>query len=397
MSAASSDRGANRPLRVAIDGRALTGRYTGDRTYWRSLIRALAQCEPQPELIVLSRLQIPASELPESRAIRHIAAPAASDRLWTLFTLPRLVRQLRPDVTHVQYTAPLWCASPVVTTVHDISFRLFPEWFRPKDRLLLNLTVPGSMRRSARIITDSESSRRDILAAHTLPAAKVVATPLGAPDWAEGQNGQEADALREAARSFVGERYGLRPPFVLGVGVFQPRKNLPLLVRSFARASASLEAMPRLALVGKPGWGGQQDELAAIAAQEGDARAAAALVFPGYVPDEDLPQLYRACTVFAHPALYEGFGIPPLEALACGAPTLVNDVPAMPEVVGDAALVCPPTVEAWTEALRRLLTDEGIRADLAQRGPARAACFRWRDTAARTLQVYYEAAGMSAA
>jgi glycosyltransferase involved in cell wall biosynthesis len=148
----------------------------------------------------------------------------------------------------------------------------------------------------------------------------------------------------------------------------------------------------QLVLVGKAGWGTEHDALRQAAAQGGGPAAAAALVFPGYVDDADLPALYQACEAFAYPSLYEGFGLPPLEAMACGAPTLVSDAPPMPEVAGDAALIVPATdAQAWAEALTRVLCDADFRRDLAARGPARAARFTWQATAERTLAVYQEA------
>lgn len=384
-------------MRIAIDGRALTGRFTGDRTYWRNLLRALFRLDAENAYLIYSRAPIPEGELPEAPNVSFRVVPAANDRLWTLYALPRALRQERMDLAHVQYTVPPRCPCPVVTTIHDISFRLYPEWYTFRDRTLLNLTVPPSMRRAARVITVSESSRRDILRVYALPPEKVVATPLGLPEEfaqvaPESQASAEIVRGQEDAQRIARERFGLEKPFVLAVGVLQPRKNLPVLVEAFGRAKARSRLPHQLVLVGKAGWDTEQSTLRQIAARGGGAEAAEALVFPGYVADTDLPILYRACTLFAHPALYEGFGLPPLEAMACGAPALVSDAPAMPEVVGDAALTAPPTdVSAWTDALTRLLSDADLRADLARRGPRRAACFSWKTTAERTWAAYQEA------
>ncbi len=382
-------------MRIAIDGRALTGRFTGDRTYWRGLLHALSALDRENEYTVYHRMPLPPGEAPLAPNVRTQWIMAKNDRVWTLLTLPLALRKDRMDLVHVQYTAPPGglCPCPIVTTVHDISFRLFPEWFPVRHRFLLNATVPSSMRRAARVITDSESSRKDILAAYPwLAAEKVVATPLGLPHDMLAQRPLGL-AEQETAVRIAKERYGLEAPFILALGVLQPRKNLTLLAEAFGRACRLFGLEGGLALAGKPGWGGGPEALQLAAEREGGVSAADRIHFPGYVADEDVPILYRACHLFAHPALYEGFGLPPLEAMACGAPTVVSDAPAMPEVVGDAAVIVPARdVQAWSETLASVSQNAAMRADLSLRGPLRAARFTWEETARRTLMVYRDAA-----
>ena len=410
-------------MHIAIDGRALTGRYTGDRTYWRNLLRVLPALDPTSAFSVYSRLPIAPDELPPFDNLTYRVVPAANDRVWTLLALPATLRQSRPDLLHVQYTIPPHCACPVVTTIHDISFRLHPEWFPPRDRMLLNLTIPFAMRRAARVITDSDSSRNDMLRAYHVAPDRVISIPLGLPPeyalelplqvdaaanadatideepiYTVAQNSMEnAQRRKESAGQVANTKYNLDAPFVLAVGVLQPRKNLRLLARAFGIAKAAHGLPHLLALVGKAGWQTEEQALRQAAFEGGGQAAADAVVFPGYVDDADLPALYRACDAFAYPSLYEGFGLPPLEAMACGAPVLVSDAPPMPHNVGDAALVLAASdVNAWAEGLGHVLTDAALRAGLSGRGPARAALFTWEATARQTLQVYrgvVEAAG----
>lgn len=375
-------------MRVVIDGRTLTGRFTGDRTYWRSLLHAMPTLAPDDTFLVYSRTPIPEGELSDLPNVERQVVEARNERLWTLAALPEAARRDKADLIHVQYTIPppRLCPCPVVTTVHDISFRLYPQWFPLKHRVLMNLTVPPSMRQADEVITDSESSRTDILRLYKLPERKVAAIPLGLPEgFGPGMD-------PEQARKFVGETYGLTEPFLLAVGVMQPRKNLRMLARAFGLAKKRFGLPHTLAFVGKAGWGTEENALRAEAEAGGSAHAARAIRFPGYVDDADLPKLYHACTALLHPALYEGFGFPPLEAMACGTPVVVSDRPALPEVVGEAALVVPATdPEAWADALFRIVHDTALRQDFALRGPQRAARFSWETTARRTLAVYRKA------
>jgi glycosyltransferase involved in cell wall biosynthesis len=383
-------------MRIGIDGRALTGRFTGDRTYWRSLLRALLRIDRENAYVIYSRIPIEAGELPDAPNLMFRVVEAPNERLWTLSALPRAAREDACDLLHVQYTTPPRAPCPVVTTVHDISFRLHPEWFPLRHRLLLNLTVPPSMRRAARVITDSESSRQDMLRTYNLPESKIVTTPLG---LSEGFPMPEENAMldraeQEKARQFAKERYGVEGDFLLAVGVLQPRKNLSMLAEAFGQARAKFGVPHRLVLIGKSGWGEGEAALRQAAERGGGAEAAQSVQFTGYVEDADLSRMYRASAAFAYPSLYEGFGLPPLEAMACGTPVLVSDAPAMPEVVGDAARIVPARdIAAWCDALGAVFLDAGLREVLIERGYRRARQFRWERTASLTLQVYEEASG----
>ncbi len=370
-------------MRIGIDGRALTGRFTGDRTYWLNLTRdhIEANDDGDNEYIIYTRLPMPAGALPASKRVTVRTIPASNDRIWTLATFPRALRQDRINVAHTQYSIPLRAPCPVVTTVHDISFRLYPEWFPRKHRILLNLSVPVAMRRAARVITDSMSSRRDILRVYRLPIEHVEAIPLAAaPVYRPVE--------KALARALVAERLGITEPYIVSVGVLQPRKNLPLLIEAFARAIQATDMPHRLVLAGKRGWA--YDEIVVQAAR---LRVGERLTLTDYVEDADLPAIYSAADMMAFPSLYEGFGLPPLEAMACGAPTLVSDAPAMPEVAGNGALVLPVMdATAWSDALALVAQSSGEQARWSAAGLARSRAFSWAATGAHTRRVYAEAA-----
>jgi glycosyltransferase involved in cell wall biosynthesis len=273
-------------------------------------------------------------------------------------------------------------AVPSVFTVHDLAFLVEPRTHLPTNRLYLAAMMPRYVRAATAVIADSEATRRDLLRYYRLPPERVRVVHLGVePQF------RPLDAA--AARAQVMQRHGLVAPYVLFVGTLEPRKNVRALLAAFAclvqaRSDANGSSPLQLVIAGAPGW--WYDDLFRWVR----ARGLDSLVhFLGRVADADLPALYSACAAFAYPSLYEGFGLPPLEALACGAPVVCSDRSSLPEVVGDAALQVDPTrPAALAAALRRVLDDESLRQSLRARGLARAAGFTWERTAAGTLAVY---------
>ncbi len=377
-------------MRIGIDARTLSGRNTGDRTYWRGLIGGLAAVDSVNEYVLYLKSPLEGAPPPVGPNFRWRTLPKPTqDVPWMLWAFPAALGEDRIDVAHTQYNIPLLGAPcPMVTTVHDVTFALFPELFLPRDRWVLNALVPRSLRRAARVIADSESTRRDILRLYgrRVPAHEVSAILLAAdPMFRPPPGGQESAWAVANGSLGLGGR-----PYALAVGVMQPRKNLGLLLRAFALVKGGPSPPPhRLVIAGKRGWKNEDldRQLAALPAGVRED-----IVFPGYVADEDLPRLYGGADALCYPSLYEGFGLPPLEAMACGCPVLCSDTSSLPEVVGDAGTLLPPDdVRAWADALHGLLTDGAARAHLRALGPARAALFSWEKAARETLAVYAEA------
>ncbi|MCS7191124.1 MAG: glycosyltransferase family 4 protein [Fimbriimonadales bacterium] len=369
-------------MRIGIDARLLTGAYTGDRTYWRGLLKGFHETlSPNAHRLVLfSTRPVPGGTLPESPLYEHVVVPARSERLWSLLRLPRLVRAYQCDLIHTQYTVSPFFRTPAVTTVHDVSFLIEPRWFPLRDRILLRLSVPASCRRAKRVLTVSETSREDIIALLRLPPEKVVATPNGLP---EGFHPIE----KEQAQAWVRRVYNIVPPFALAVGVLQPRKNweLALLAVYFARKEYQLPL--RLVLTGKPGWA--QRTLEQIKQQ---LNAGEWLIETGYVPDEHLVWLYNAAEMLLYPSFYEGFGLPPLEAMACGTPVIASNGGALPEVVGSGGILLPPNEAGlWANAIRTVLENATYRDALRQKALEQARRFSWHTTAQRTMEAYLQA------
>lgn len=368
-------------MRVAIDARLLTGAYTGDRTYWRGLLKAFTQLLDPAEhrLVLFSMRPIPPATLPESPLYEPVVLPARSERFWSLWRFPRAAWACRCDLAHTQYTISPLFRIPVVTTIHDVSFLINPRWFPLKDRLLLRLTIPASCRRAARVLTVSETSRRDIIRLLRLSPEKVVATPNGLP---EGFYPIE----RERAQAWVRQHYGIEPPFLLAVGVLQPRKNWLLAIQAVAYAREWSGLPLKLVLTGKAGWAKRELEWAKRTLVQGDW-----LIETGYVPDAHLVWLYNAAEIFLYPSFYEGFGLPPLEAMACGAPVIASNGGALPEVVGDGGILLPPDQPAqWAHAILILLQNKPYKQGVRQRALQRAQRFSWQDTAQKTWRAYLE-------
>lgn len=371
-------------MKVGIDARLLAGRNTGDRTYWRGLIGALGRLDGDDAYYLYMRCEPDPAELPAlTDRCRIRIVPAPHDRLWALAAFPLALRRDRVQVAHVQYTAAPFMPAPTVTTIADLSFKLFPELFPRKDAFLLNLSIPSSIARAAAVIGVSENTRRDILRCYPkTDPAKVHAIHNGVDPIFRVPTPAQKESYREAVKL----RYTLGRPYIVCVGLLQPRKNLPLLLRAFVKAKRAAAAEHVLAIVGRRGW--LTGEIEQAVAQAGDDA-----FFTGYAPDEDLPMLYGAADALAYPSLYEGFGLPPAEAMACGCPVIASDSSSLPEVVGDAGLlVSPKDEEGWVQALIRLLTDEALRRRLSELGAARAQQFTWTAAANATRDVYRQVA-----
>ena len=375
-------------MRIGIDARTLSGRYTGDRTYWRGLIGGLAAVDTVNEYFLYTRLPLegdPPPGLGPNFFWRLLPKPT-HDALWMLMAFPQALKKDRIDIAHTQYNIPLLgTPCPVVTTVHDVSFRVHPEYFLPKDRWVLNTLVPRSMQKAARVIAVSESTRRDILRHYTQIPKEHVTVILEAADsrFAPPRDGQET------ARAVSNTRLGLDDrPYLLAVGVLQPRKNLALLLDAFALLKLGPNPPPhRLIIAGKRGWLDETDaQLDALPPE-----VAREVALAGYVADDDLPNLYGGADALCYPSRYEGFGLPPLEAMACGCPVLCSRSSSLPEVVGDAGILLPADdSNAWANALVKLLSSPIVLARWRERGPERAALFSWKTAAQETLNIYEE-------
>lgn len=275
------------------------------------------------------------------------------------------------DVVHVPWVAsPPHGRAPLVVTVLDLVFLLFPEYLTRRIRWMAQLGLRQAKQQASAFISISHHTADDLLRHAGIPRHKIHVIPLAAEDY-----------FRPVPDSQIRERYKLNVPFVLYVGTLEPRKNLTTLVRAFAALD---NPGLKLVITGKKGWM-YQDLFATVEKLGLTSR----VIFTGFVPDADLPALFSAAQIFVYPSIYEGFGLPVLEAMQCGTPVITTNVSSLPEVAGDAALlVAPDDVRGLTAAMRRVLAEPGLREDLRGKGFERSQCFSWRKTAELTAEVY---------
>jgi glycosyltransferase involved in cell wall biosynthesis len=294
--------------------------------------------------------------------------------VWEQCAQPWVLRRIMAELVHGPVNViPLLSPCPAITTIHDLSFVRFRYLLRPSRRLYQLVMTRLSAQRARRIIAVSAHTADEITHLFHIPRERIDVIHHGVDPSFHPRPVEEITAFRR--------RQGLPDRFVLAVGTLEPRKNYTKLVEAFSRID---DGRVKLVLVGGKGWL-YKDLFAKVETLGLDER----VIFAGYVPNNELPLWYNAATAFAYPSLYEGFGMPILEAQACGTPVLTSNIPPMTEAAGDAALLASPTdVKALAAALQRLLTETSLQQELKERGLVHAKRFSWRHTAQKTARVY---------
>ncbi len=301
---------------------------------------------------------------------------------WEQSVLPRLARRLGADLVHgLVNVLPLEGSTPGVVTVHDLSFLRMPEKFPRLKRGYLATLCAASVRRARRVIAVSGQTADDVMHYFGAPAEKIVVIHNGV--------GEEFTSGTEAAAAAFRRRRNLPERFFLYLGTLEPRKNLELLLDAYAAWKRRSGATVALVLAGGKGWAYET-----IFRRVEELGLGEDVLFPGFVPGVELPDWYRAAEAFIYPSLFEGFGLPVLEAMACGAPVVCSRAGSLLEIVGDAALTFAATDKGeLADGLARVADDAALRAELRKRGLVHAAQFTWQQAAADTLTVYRDAAG----
>jgi glycosyltransferase involved in cell wall biosynthesis len=367
---------SRRQLRIAIDATAVPQRMAGAGVYTYQLARALAEQRGRHQVVVFARPGL-FDDLARERKLHLVTRnleSRATRLAWEQTVLPLLLRRLRIDVLHSpHHHMPLLARTPrsrrpkLVVTFHDVTFLLLQDRYPLGRRLYMQAVTRAAARVADAIITPSQTARTDVIEQLRVPAERVVAIyEAAASHFAPQPDG-------EVAR--VRTQYSLPERYVLSVGSLEPGKNRDRLMRACNSLRGRVEC--NLVIAGQPAWGDRP------------RWSSDAVRFLGYVPDGDLPALYSGAALLAFPSLYEGFGLPVLEAMACGTPVLTSDISATAEIAGDAAvLVNPYSTSSIELAIEQILTAGSLPSSLRERGLERAAQFSWERAAKETLLLY---------
>ena len=343
-------------MNIALDGMPLASPLTGVGHYTAELARNLAIVAP-------------------SDSFTFISPGGFLKRRWWSLGLPLHLLRNSFDLFHgTNYEIPFWSRRPTVVTIHDLSLMLL-KVHREDLMWRASWRLPWMAKRASKIITPSNSVKTELCEALGIHPDKIAVTPE-APR-AVFKRREDPELLR---------RLGIQGDFILFVGTIEPRKNLRRLVRAFDQLLRNTSFAPKLVIAGGQGW--MMDNFVSFINERGLADR---VCLTGYLQDDDLCALYSACTAFIYPSLYEGFGLPPLEAMACGAPVITSRTPALMETVGSAArLVEPEDVDDIAHAMAELLSDKSVRQHYAELGKVHVKQFSWEQTARQTLDVYRE-------
>lgn len=347
-------------MNIALDGMPLASQLTGVGHYTAELARNLAVVAP-------------------SDSFTLVAPDGLLKRRWWSLGLPLHLLRNSYDLFHgTNYEVPLWSRRPSVVTIHDLSLLLHPEVHEQRLVRRARWRLPLMAKSASKIITPSASVKSEVCEMLGVPAEKVAVTPEAPrPAFKRREDAGVAELLK---------RLGLDGDFVLYVGTIEPRKNLRRLVEAFERLLRSTSLSPKLVIAGGKGW--LMDDFDSLIRQKGLADR---VCLTGYLQDEDLCGLYSTCAAFVYPSLYEGFGLPPLEAMACGAPVITSRIPSVMETVSSAArLVDPTDIDDLAQSMKEFLSDKEARKHYADLGRTHVKKFSWEQTAAKTLDVYRE-------
>jgi len=365
-------------VKIAIDAHMVGEQETGNETYVVNLLRALATQDDEHRYLVLTshpdklRQAVP---LPPRFEVMRVW-PAQSVFRVPIAT-PVAAWRGGADLLHMTtYITPPKATCPMVVTIHDLSFLEYPQAFSLRVRVMLRTLIPGSIARATRVIAVSEFTRQDVARRYGVSPEKIAVTPLApAPGFFR---------LPQHEQLLPG---GVREPYILAVGNLEPRKNLARLLDAFAMLVKDRGFTGVLVLVGQPAR--NSNALRETAKVRGiESR----VIFTGFVPQPELNQLYNRAAMFVYPSLYEGFGLPPIEAMACGCPVVASNLSALPETTGGAALLVDPhSTQELAGAMGAILERPELARDLQERGRLRAASYSWATTAKRTLAAYEDA------
>jgi len=371
-------------MKIGIDIRLIGKQQTGSEQVFFNLVKNLAELDYENQYFLFTDRdpkknkeltdEIEKLSLKDNFKVIFINSP--NRFWWNLWALPKHIQKNPVDVFHTQYIAPFWLPKNVklVLTIHDISFNNFAQFIKFSDLFFLKALIPRSLRMAAKTIAVSEFTREEIEKFYKIPAEKIAVAENGIDFETFNQNvsREKLDAVRK--------KYDLPEKFVFYIGTLQPRKNIPVLIE------AAKDLDTKLIVAGNRKAHNFDPEIDATIEKCGLQKK---IIFPGWINEEDKPAMYKLADCFVFPSLYEGFGIPILEAMAAGTPVVSSDIPALREVGGDTALFCDPKNGLeFAENIRKILTDKDLRKILIEKGKQQAQKFSWHQTAEKMLKIY---------
>lgn len=382
---------------IAIDIRLLGKKRTGDEMVFFHLTKEVLKLDKENQYLLLTdeteaeKIKMLSARLEciDQKNAKIISLPSKNRFIWNFSTLPKYLFQNKIDVFHTQYILPLFAQlrTKIVVHIHDVSFRAYPELIGWPDRLFLSLLIPRSLQKATLIITPSQFTKDEIVKYYNVGAEKIIVIPN-----AIGEEFLENIEINQTDRQALKEKYNLPEKFILYVGTLQPRKNIPFLIESFAKLQKHLRdsntdaANIKLVLVGNRLGHHTDKRIDEIIAEKNLKND---VVFPGFIDQKDLPSVCRLAHIFVFPSLYEGFGIPLLEAMSQNVPIAASDIPSLRETAEGAAVYFNPTnIANCEEKLYTLSVDQKQREEVIKRGKERIIFFSWQESAKFLLKAY---------
>jgi glycosyltransferase involved in cell wall biosynthesis len=364
-------------MRIGLDGIPLVSAKTGIGHYTLELARALATIATDDEFELISPFAFNSSAFNEVLPANLKKVEARRRKFWWAVGLPLYMRRSRTSLFHgTNYEIPVLSKCPTILSIHDLSQLLYPQTHLAQSVRRARYRLPLMARAATKIITATEYVKKEVVEHLKVDAAKIAVTPYAPRRMFRPLPRSETEETRT--------RLGIEENFILFVGTIEPRKNLITLLRALSEILRSTDLRPQLVIAGQEGW--LTGETMNYVESE---RLGERVKFTGYITDEDLRALYACCTVCVYPSLYEGFGLPPLEAMSCGAPVIASNVPSLSEAVGDAAQLVPPTAtQELAQAIVETIRDETKRSHFSHAGINHASQFTWERTARLTLEIY---------
>lgn len=366
-------------MKIGIDARTLSVR-GGPRTYVDNLIRTLPILDEKNEYIVFYNKKEFLTKYENVKGVIVKPDNIYFQLIWDQVLLPISLKKEKVDLVHnTKSSTSIINPCYSVVTIHDIIPIVYKQTEKFTNYLYWNLQIPLAAKHANQIITVSESAKKDIVNYYKIREDKISVIYNGVSEkFRIIESKKELDQIKSL--------YSLPDKYILYVGTLQPRKNLPLLIKSYGKLVADKKITHKLLIVGREGW-----KYSAIFSLIKELHLEKDIIITGYIQDDDLPYIFNLANLFVYPSIYEGFGLPPLEAMACGIPVITSNTSSLPEVVGNAGIMINPyDVDCLAKVMFEALTNEGLRRDMIKKGLERSKLFSWEKTARETLKVYEE-------